>query len=434
MRVARDATRPRADLVPTSMIRDWWRPSAGPFLSAFAVVVTIALADGGYFRETWVWATLSLTCLASLSLVLRDTIVLGRPEQIGLAALAGFVGWVALSAAWSPTPQQTLEDAERGLVYVAAFLGIALALDRRTLRAFYSGIAGAIVVVSAYALVERDVGSPRRDPTQGTLLIEPFGYANAAGIFAALGILVSLELVLSARSRAERTAWIVGITVLVAALVQTESRGAWLALALGLLVLTVLRWRSVFRVAVPRRAWILTVVASLVAIAIVAADRPLGQRIDYWKVALSQWQENPWLGSGAGTFALYWLREGSPSAVLDAHNLYLETLAELGPVGLLLLMTALSVPIVAALGARTDPLLALGLPAYAAFLVHAGLDWDWEMPAVTLVGLLSGIGVLAACRRESGETALGARARGGWAAVALVIAGLAVAAAMAWSD
>ena len=38
--------------------------------------------------------------------------------------------------------------------------------------------------------------------------------------------------------------------------------------------------------------------------------------------------------------------------------------------------------------------------AYTAFLVHAGVDWDWELPAVTLVGLLCAAALLVALRGE----------------------------------
>ncbi len=73
---------------------------------------------------------------------------------------------------------------------------------------------------------------------------------------------------------------------------------------------------------------------------------------------------------------------------MDAHNLYLETLAELGPFGLVLLAAMLALPLVAALRVREHPFASAATGAYAAFLFHAALDWDWEMPAVTLAGLV----------------------------------------------
>ena len=120
-------------------------------------------------------------------------------------------------------------------------------------------------------------------------------------------------------------------------------------------------------------------------------------RADYWRVAVDELEANPLLGGGAGSYERWWvLHRPSPFAAKDAHELYLETLAELGPVGLALLLAALVPPLLvlprgrAAAGAGA---------AYVAFLVHAALDWDWEVPAVTATALLAGAAVLAAARR-----------------------------------
>ena len=409
------------------------RSSRGATFSAvFVLLTTVAFADGGYFRETWVWISLALCSLTWIALVLRDRIVIGRLELVGFVALAAFVGWVALSAAWSPTPETTIEEAERGLIYVAAVLALVLVVDREALRDYFAGIAAAVVLVVAYGLAERLFGPARSDPTQGTLPNEPFGYANALGIFAALGLLVAFGLATSARSWVGSAAWCTPALVVIPALIWSESRGAWFAFLVGLLVLALFEQdRIVARARVVPRPLLGAglVGVAVLAVAAVAAgrDRPLGPRIDYWTVALDQWRENLWLGSGAGTFALYWLREESQSAVLDAHSLYVETLAEVGPVGLTLLVVALSVPIVAAVRFREHPLAGAGAAAYAAYLVHAGLDWDWEMPAVTLAGLLCGVGLLGAGRGEAHEITLGTPDRLALALAALAVAGLAVA-------
>ena len=402
------------------------------FSAGFVLLATVAFADGGYFRETWLWISLALSTLTWIVLVVRDGIAVGRLEVAGLAALASLAVWVALSAAWSPTPEVTIDEAERALIYVAGFLAVVLVVDGERLREYFAGIAAATILVVAYSFGERLLHpTPMSDPTQGTLLIEPFGYANALGIFATLGLLLSLGLTVSASTNTERIAWFAPAPILASALISTESRGAWFALIVGLVVVAAFRWDRIASLPpmVPKPAVLaaLTGILALgVATAVVRADRPLGQRVDYWSVALHQWQENIWLGSGAGTFALYWLREDGSSAVLDAHSLYLETLAEVGPVGLLLLVGALSVPLFAAVRARHHPLTAVGAGAYTAYLVHTGLDWDWEMPAVTLAGLLCGIGILAASRQKD-EFTVGIRGRRAIAVVALLLAGLAVA-------
>jgi tetratricopeptide (TPR) repeat protein len=105
----------------------------------------------------------------------------------------------------------------------------------------------------------------------------------------------------------------------------------------------------------------------------------------------------------------------------DAHSLYLETLAELGVVGLALLMVALAAPLVAAVKGRRHALVPVAFGAYVAYLVHAGLDWDWEMPAVTLAALFCGCAILAAARRQGQTFVLGTRARVGLVAATTVL-------------
>jgi O-antigen ligase len=122
-------------------------------------------------------------------------------------------------------------------------------------------------------------------------------------------------------------------------------------------------------------------------------------RSDYWRVAWREWGDHPLLGGGAGSFQRFWLRHRRADLpVRDAHSLYLETLAELGPLGLALLLCALAVPLVAVRAARRNPLAAAVVGAYVAYLVHAGIDWDWEMPAVTLAALVCGVALLLSAR------------------------------------
>lgn len=110
-------------------------------------------------------------------------------------------------------------------------------------------------------------------------------------------------------------------------------------------------------------------------------------RIQEWTVA---WKDgflpHPVLGVGAGTYATLWTRYGTLRRVLNAHSLYLETLAELGIVGAGLLFTAIASVLVAlgrrARGTEREVWAAL-LAGGVMWAVHAGVDWDWQMPAVT---------------------------------------------------
>ncbi len=156
-----------------------------------------------------------------------------------------------------------------------------------------------------------------------------------------------------------------------------------------------------------------------------APDRLLStstsSRSEYWDVAGELVRERPVLGAGAGSFGRSWLQERPALLyVRDAHNLYLETLAELGPVGLATLLLVLGAPLLGARRAVRHPAGAAVVATYVALLAHAALDWDWELPAVTLCTILLAVALI----RLGGAATERAPATG--ARVGLVAAGAAV--------
>jgi hypothetical protein len=115
-------------------------------------------------------------------------------------------------------------------------------------------------------------------------------------------------------------------------------------------------------------------------------------RWQLWTEAVNEFRAHPVLGGGAGSYEAWWLQRSTLVAyVRDAHSIYLETLAELGILGLL----ALTAPFFAALfvaarGLRRGsddrtPIAAL-TAALIAFAVAAGIDWIWKVPGVALAG------------------------------------------------
>jgi hypothetical protein len=150
-------------------------------------------------------------------------------------------------------------------------------------------------------------------------------------------------------------------------------------------------------------------------------------RADLWRVAWDDASAHPLLGSGAGTYERYFLQHQPAhiGLVRDAHGLYVETLAELGPVGLLLLVALILIPLESLRRARVHPLAPAAAGAYVAYLVHAGVDWDWELPAVTVACLLCGTSLLLMARRWRPPRPLSAPARFSVALAAVVTAGFA---------
>jgi hypothetical protein len=220
-----------------------------------------------------------------------------------------------------------------------------------------------------------------------------------------------------------------GFSSLSGSLGSREQQGAIVFVVLVVLAGTAaaVQWRAIARgstasLNLPRRSPLIavSVIAAGLALAIVLGAKeksvaPLSggaarlgtlqsNRYEYWRVALKAFEAEPLRGVGAGGWAVYWLRDRRINAFAqDAHSLPLQTMAELGLIGLALLALFLGGMVgVAARAHRLLPALAGGPAAgFAAYIAHAPLDWDWEMPAVTMVAMLLA-GALIAMAQTSG--------------------------------
>ncbi len=506
-----------------------------PGIGAFAAVTSIGAAQGGYFPTAWGWSGAALALTACVALLVRERPTLGRLELAMVAGLVALTGWIALSTLWSTAAPRSMLEAERSLIYLAGVLAALVLVRRRSVPLLLGGVLAGVTAVSGYALATRlfPTAVGRFDAFGAYRLAEPLGYWNALGIFSVLGILLAIGFAARSPLPAARALAAAALVVLLPTLYFTYSRGAWLALAVGLAVTFLLdrqRLRLVTTLLVVAAApaaavWIgsrsvgltnltatvgqanhdgrrlalalvalaaasatLTVglaalerrirparrarvayasalaavsVAGLVLVVVhfggpaalarkgydaFTAPRP-GQvegnlntrlfslssngRIQLWHAAWRDYTEHPLLGSGAGSFGQYWLsHRTSGEYVQDAHNLYVEQLAELGVGGLGLVVLVLLLPLAAALRSRSAGLVAPVAGAYVAFLLHAAGDWDWEMPAVTLTALLLGASLLVYGGRRPDRRPLSTLARSGLLAVALAAGSFAFVAAI----
>jgi hypothetical protein len=493
-------------------------------LAAFAPVVGLAGAQGGYFPSAWGWATFPLFWLAALALVLRERIRLSGSERTYVGLLIAVTLWTLLSATWSVASAASILESQRGLLYVAGVAAALLVSRSRDVPRLLGGLLAAICAIAFFSLATRLL--PDRvgvfEATSVYRLAQPIGYWNGLAIFAGMGALIAVVFAARSRSILVRAACAAALVLLLPTFYFTFGRGAWIALLAGVLVAVAID---------PRRLQLLAgllVLAPIPAVAVWAASREPGLthagaafsravhdghrlalvllllaganaaaaavfafaerrlepsavarlaftvaialvivaglaavfvryggpttlaqkgyrafkappphvegnlnkrllsfsgngRADLWRLAWEDARKNPVLGAGSGTYERYFLanQPAEVGRVRDAHGLYIETLAELGPFGLILLLGALAVPLTALWAARTHPLVPAAAGAYAAYLVHTGVDWDWELPAVTLTGLLCGVAILVAARRSLRSPLLSGSAR--WVGVAVIV-------------
>ncbi len=350
-------------------------------LGVAGCLVAAAALDGGFSAVSWGWQGLGLLLLVAAGALLVRSPQVAREGVLVLIALGGLTLWQLASLSWTMSVPLTSLEPQHTIVLIAGVSAGLVWLERDDSPAVTTGILVAVTVVCSWNLLSRHAaGTDTGDDAA------PIGYMNALALLAAIGILLAAGKAGEHRGPARLGALACAVPCVVV-LVLSQSRGAQAALVVGAAVAIASGRRA-------PRATVLALTATGLAVAIGLALAASAERRAYWAVAVSQWERMPLLGSGGGTWGRVWLehrRQLFPA--VDAHSLYLQVLAELGPVGLALLGLALVPPLVVAASART-PVARAALGAYAAFVVHLGVDFDWQLTAVSLAGLALGVALL----------------------------------------
>ncbi len=274
----------------------------------------------------------------------------------GLAWIAAFGLFAAVSTFWSAAPAATLRAATQYLTHIACAVIAARSLGIRTLTA--GGLAG-VTIVLAYSLA---VGDYYYDPIDGAYsFVGAFASKNQFGFFASLGIYFAFAAIVLLRTRGVAMAGALLLSVLSAyCLVASQSATSMItvvvAIAAGfaaraLLLFPPLTRKVLFWLGVALAVLSLFAASKLGAfdavLAMFGKDPTLTGRTYLWSQGITAAARNPLLGCG---YQAYWVH-GSPEAErlweefyitartgFHFHNTYIETMVELGAVGLVLLV------------------------------------------------------------------------------------------------
>ncbi len=328
---------------------------------------------------------------------------LNRYELLGLAFALAWPVWslgsAALNgraAAWS-SPYVIAPLA----VVAGALAGRLLALVDRTAR-----WPALVPVLLAVAMLPGSPVSLAPGP-------RPLGYPNA-NTAAALQVMALCAVLLLGRGRPRWERWLLGAGVAIAALAAVL-HGSIAGIAVGLPlagVIAVSLWRPVRRPAriavVGFASWC---AGGIAVVALAATDSwpraVLGAlstvRQELWQLAWRLWRENPLAGAGPGAF-----REHNPYAVdadlAAAHSSLLQVGAELGTVGVLLLLATVGLGLRLTLHSSRPGIAVVAGAAWAALWIHSLADHLFDYPAVpVLAGLVLGWAGLRTTRRRPGS-------------------------------
>jgi O-Antigen ligase len=208
--------------------------SAAAAAAALGVVGGLAFDAGGYFPTAYLeGGAAALAALGVLLAVALPRYALSAHALAGLGTLALLAAWTGLSAAWSPAPDTALADLQRDLLYVALFgLGLLAAGSGRHAVLVGRVVLAVIVVIVCAGLIH---GSG------GDRLSWPLTYWNAYGALAAVGVVLAAGIGSDPRAPvAVRALCGAAVVPLADGVYLSLSRGTWLALIVGAVVLVLL--------------------------------------------------------------------------------------------------------------------------------------------------------------------------------------------------
>jgi O-antigen ligase len=220
-----------------------------------------------------------------------------------------------------------------------------------------------------------------------------FGYPNALGGFLALAIPPAFALAASENYWWTRlSGYLLGMAAMVG-LALTYSRGAWIATAVGLLVLLPILKRGWLAVGLALIAAMVTTAGNVLvraeSVAAPGQDTSYTSRIEIWQTSLRLLAEHPLRGVGLGNFGTAYkdlmvtdlpLLADALGVPEQAHNLFLNLTVEVGLVGAVAFAWLLAVGFLRAWQVRRSAdrrvkIWGVGLAAgLAALLIHTTVD------------------------------------------------------------
>ena len=214
----------------------------GTVLFAAALCAITFYAKGGLNLESMTRTEITLTILAGLVLALGAIALRGDSPAYGLwpaMLLAAFAALSAISIVWSVQPDESWRDAGRLFVYAAVFAGTVAVVRLIPERwpAILGGIVLSSVVICGYVLMTKSLPNHFQGANGYARLYEPYGYWNALGLTAAMGAMGCMWLGARRSGHALLSALAYpAMGILLLALLLAYSRGALVALVLGLLL------------------------------------------------------------------------------------------------------------------------------------------------------------------------------------------------------
>jgi len=226
---------------------------------------------------------------------------------------------------------------------------------------------------------------------------------NVLGCYLAMVFPVGLGLYDTAGSKRKKALYALILTALFTALILTKSVSGFLAFLTGSGAYIALRISSGDARMTGRRAIVILSVLMVFGVAgwgvlkmrtggVLGFERSYTEKLGYWSAAAEIWKEAPLTGFGAGSFDVMYPAHMTPGTgeTRYAHNVFLQTLAETGVIGLAALLIVFAVFFTKSArrwrgGGGPGLIFAGVLGGGAAFLAGNLFDYNYYVPETAIL-------------------------------------------------
>lgn len=320
-------------------------------LSIFDIKIGIGLA---IFILPFVPKAYSLVYLVSLFIVFIFKQIFVKQRDLkkdmfgALIFILAFVMLISTLTSYNP------EGSFRDLVIHFSSIGFLIVIvnnieNKKQLNSILTLFVFTAVLVAVYGLYQYKVGikldrawvDVSINPDINTRVFSVFGNPNILAEYLIMSIPISISLFWSTKKLLKKLIFLVSSLILIGTLILTFSRGGWLGFAFGLLIFVVLVEKRLLLSLIPAGVLAIFIMPSSVIHRIATignlSDSSNAYRIKVWDITLDIIRDNWMTGVGFGyiPFRETFIKYIRTMNVYHAHNMYLETLAEMGIGGFL---------------------------------------------------------------------------------------------------
>jgi putative inorganic carbon (HCO3(-)) transporter len=267
--------------------------------------------------------------------------------------IALFVILIVISTITSVNPSGSFRDLAIHLISLAfVFVVVNSIKDKKDLNVLLTFMVFTATIVALYGFYQYKVGVEMEDkwvdatnnPGLTARVFSVFGNPNICAEYLIMTIPIAFALFWNTKKLSKKIIFLLSSLALTAALLLTYSRGGWVGFAFGLFMFVLLVEKRLFLLLIPLTIIALNFLPPSIVNRIMSignlGDSSNSYRIRIWKIVLDIIKDYWVAGVGFGYIPFKQVYETyiRTMPAYHAHNMYLETLAEMGVPGFISLI------------------------------------------------------------------------------------------------